>query len=228
MSVDVSTSSPSTHVVGRYLIGEEAHFLPVSHVDMDRAATAYGAVLETFPSGKGKYSLTISRIEEAVQYVPFEAAVMGRGMTVTNADASIYEGARVEAILRRFDVAFVVGVDSSILASLRGLGHDPQALFAGKTVWARPDAYAELREGASGYHLLRWVEFGPAVGIECAKADGVHLCAQEWALDEADGEILVTSRMQRVERFEKLRTGVRGTVIHEPCACGTKGARVRV
>jgi hypothetical protein len=226
MSVDVNASSASTYLVGRYLIGDEPYFLPVSQIDLDRATKAYGAVLDSFPAHKGRYSLTISRVEEAVQYVPFEDAVIARQMTVTNADASIYEGARVEASLRRFDVAFVVGVDASILESLRGLGHDPHALFAGKIIWARPDAYAQLREGASGYQLLRWVEFGPAVGVECSKAAGVHLCSQEWAVEEDGGEIVITSRMPRVQPVSKLRTGVRGAVVHEPCTCGAKGVRV--
>ncbi len=228
MTRDVDTSEPEASLVGRYLLKGEAQFFPSNPVELRRIGDSIGEVIDSFGSLTGRYALVISMIEEAVQFVPFELAVIARRMIVTNADASIYEGGRVEAILRRFDVPLVLGVNAAILASLRGAGHDPIKLFAGRTVWAVPSGYDELKGHDQDFRLLRWMEFGPAVGLECIEAAGVHVSSMEWLLDEEDGEIVLTSRLPRCLPADRLHTGVRGTVVRTACACGSRDFRILV
>jgi len=222
------TEIGSPEIVARFVAGGKSHFLPTNLLEIWRASIAMGAVIETFPLQLRGNILVISQLEEAAQFVPVELAAIERRMVVTNADATVYEGVRVEALLRRFNPALVFGVNAAILSSLRSLGHDPAALFKGRAVWARPDAYDDLRHSCEGCRIMRWTEFGPAVGLECSEADGPHVCTQEWDLEEVDGEIIVSSRLSRCLQVRRFPTGVRGSIIKAPCACGNKDLRVRL
>ena len=145
-----------------------------------------------------------------------------------NVDASEFDGARLESIVRRFQPAAVFGVNGDILKSLRGLGHDPVKLFAGIPVWARPDAYAELAPFAAQLKLHRWMEIGPAFALECGERNGVHYDAREWSIEAEGGELLVTSRMARATTFERQPTGVRGLVSRVVCRCGVPDPLVTI
>ncbi|MDB5969923.1 MAG: hypothetical protein JWQ90_2373 [Hydrocarboniphaga sp.] len=214
-------------VVGRYLITGQFHFLPASERDIDRAKQAVGRILDTYAFARGRHTLVISTLGDVVQMLPLKLAMVDRNLIVCTADASPYEFGRIRSMIGRFDIAAVFGVTAAVLDGLIASGTDPAALFKGKVVWARPDAYARL-QNAADIELRRWIELGPALALECRCGDGAHIDSLEWQLDRADdGELLVSSRLDRALSFVRMATGIRATLTRDLCGCGHPGPRVR-
>src|SRR5690606_41354618 len=77
-----------------------------------------------------------------------------------------------------------------------------------------------------GIRLRRWLDLGPAVAMECSHGLGAHIDRKEWQVTAEDGEIVLSSRFARAMDFANYRTGVRATLDHSACACGSADPRV--
>jgi hypothetical protein len=117
-------------------------------------------------------------------------------------------------------------VNSALLDGLEALGFNLESLFKDQIVWARPGAWERLQP-LQGVDLRRWYEIGPAVAMECNAAQGAHLDALEWEVEtSADGEIVLSSRLQRTVDFKAYRTGLRGQINRQVCSCGSADPRL--
>lgn len=213
-------------IVGRYLEGGQAHFLPVSEAEILRAAAAYQKILRGLDIQPGRFLLIASMLEETVQFSPLEQAAGGLGIKLLNTDATAFEAGRFEAAVRHFDIAVVVGLTADLVDRLNEMGHAPARLLAGKTVWARPGAYDRL-SGTPDIRLLHWLELGPTIAVECHVAQGAHLDSREWSLSERNGEIRLTSLLPRLVPFANFPvTAIKGRVERSPCACGLSWPRI--
>ena len=213
-------------LIGRYHVGEEATFLPMSIRELTRAGEFAGWVIDSLGLTPGRAVLLVCQFEEAAQFVPLEEALSERGLVLANAEASIYDGGRAASVLRRFDVAAVIGLNAALLDSMVEIGADIEALLAGKVVWARPCAYDRLA-ATSGFTLLRYLEVGPALALECASAAGAHIDAREWTVADRDGEVRVTGRLLRALPLTDAATGVFARIDREVCGCGLSDPRIR-
>ena len=213
-------------LIGRYFVSEEAKFLPVSTRELTRAGEFLGWVIDSLGILPGRSVLLVCQFEEAAQFVPLEEALSERGLILTNAEASKFDGGRAASVLRRFDVAAVIGINAALLDSMAEVGAVAETLLAGKVVWARPCAYQRLA-AMSGFTLLRYLEVGPALALECAKAAGAHIDAREWRVTSEGGEVRLTGRLLRAMPLTNAPTGVFAEVNYEVCACGLSDPRVR-
>jgi hypothetical protein len=221
--MSMTTATPD--FIGRYLVGGKPYFYAVNRDELDRGAPCFARIIGSFQLAAGKYVLTVSMTPEIAQLAPFEAGVQMLGLIGMNADLSPYDAARVEALVRLFDVAAICGVDKAVLDGLKMIGHDAEKIFKGRIVWARPDAY-ELVAAMPGVTARRVAEFGPALGLECAAGEGLHMDGRDWALSDAGGTIRLTSRQHRISPLEDLDTGVKGKLMAMPCSCGNRDPRV--
>jgi phenylacetate-coenzyme A ligase PaaK-like adenylate-forming protein len=213
--------------VGRYPDRDGVtRLLPYSAAELERAIETYRRRLGTFHFRTGDHLLVTSLFDESAQFMPFERALSAYGLVLCSADASLFDAPRTETILRRFDVVAVLGATASLLDGLVAQGLDPQKLFAGRVVWARPDAYARL-EHCSAIKLHRWMEIGPAFAVECAAGAGAHLDRLEWDVETDNGEMVLTNRLDRALNFKAYRTGVHATIERHTCACGSADPRLR-
>jgi hypothetical protein len=211
--------------IGCYDVAGERRFYGATGAEVDRASFTISRVLRTFEFEPGSNILTISMVPEIIQYGAFERAVQMLGLYGLNADDSPFDAGRVESVARQFTPVAICGVAKSTLDGLAMMGHDPAIVFAGRVVWARPDAYDAVR--ALGIPARRVASIGPMLALECASG-GLHFDNRDWTLEDRDGELSLSSRMDRVEALERLQTGYIGQVSHEPCACGTRDAVVRL
>jgi hypothetical protein len=215
-------------VVGRYLDAGKAQFYPVSEAEIRRAARAYLRVLDSYSIAPRSQVLIVSLASQVAYFMPLERALEERNWVISYADASVFDAARVEMFARRFNVAAVFGVSQETLKGFDALGHVPEHVFAGRIVWATPGAYARLSPG-NGYTLRQWAELGPAVGVECAIGDGLHVSSEDWCLETTEGgELLVSSRLPRLVPFERWPSGLHGELDRTPCRCGSTDGRVRL
>jgi hypothetical protein len=217
------TLTPST--VGQYNENGIQKLLPVSERELQRAEAAIGRVLSADALGRGRHCLIISTLSEVPTVGPLERALMARGLIICNCEASPYDGARVESTIRRFDIALIAPVSRLALDAIAAAGFDPEQLFQGKIVWAKPDAYIRLRSVA-GLDVRRWLPLGPAVGVECRFGGGAHVDGKEWHVECDDAATYITSRLDRAMHFERLRLDMTLNIEHTPCSCGATGPRV--
>jgi hypothetical protein len=119
----------------------------------------------------------------------------------------------------------VVGINADVLDGLDDLGHPYGGVFDGVGVLAaRAGAYERLRD--AGLSPRWWLDLGPAIAVECAEHAGAHLDADEWAVESDGGDVLLSARHERAASIDRLRTGVRGDVVTDVCACGRADPRV--
>lgn len=208
--------------IGQYVVSGKSHFYAVTRMELDRGGHSAARVLASFEIQPGRFILTISFSQEIAQYAPFEAGMQMLGLYGTNADRSPYDAARVEAMIRLFDVAGICGVDKAVLDGLAMLKHNAAALFKNRIVWALPDAY-EAVAAMPGVIARRCADIGPVLGLECHAGEGLHVDSREWALEESDsGTLLLSSRSARVQPLQRLDTGVKGRIVNAPCHCGNR------
>jgi hypothetical protein len=212
--------------IGRYYAADEKRTsLAMSASELERARAAMVRVLATFHFRTGGNVMVTAQFDEPVQLLGAERGIMSYGLVAVSAASTPYDGSRIEMIARRFAPVAALGITAGTLDGLAKLGYDAAKVFANMVVWARPDAYERLA-ALPGLRVFRWLEVGPAVAIECSAGNGAHIDHFEWDVDTEDGEIVLTSRLERCEPFKRYRTGVRGRVLRAACTCGNLDPRV--
>jgi phenylacetate-coenzyme A ligase PaaK-like adenylate-forming protein len=221
-----TTLSPMS--VGRYINAEGLPTpLPYSSEEAERARRAITRVLNTFHFRTGSNIMITALFHEGAQLMPLERAVMSYGMVAVSADSSPYDAKRVESIARRFKLAGAAGISADTLAGLEQLGFKPEDVFANMVVWARSDAYEQLK-AIPALDVYRLIELGPAVAIECSHGTGAHIDRFEWTTEEQNGEIVLTNRLARSTPFKQYKTGVKGRILHGACQCGNADPRIEL
>lgn len=222
----MSIAGARPEVIGCYLIDGKARFYGTLYAELERQSVGLAQVLRTFRFAPGSVILTVSLVHEVVQFVGFEKAIQMIGLYGTNSELSPYDCARIESISRQFNPVGMCGVGAATLEGLKACGHDVAQVFAGRTVWARADAY-EAVKGMPGVDARRLVILGPAVALECAHG-GVHYDTRDWNLESKGGTLHLSSRMPRIEPVSGLDTGVAGRVAVDACSCGVPEGCIQV
>ena len=214
----MSIAGTRPEVVGSYVIEGKTRFYGTLYSELERQTVGLANILRTFRLPPGSVILTVSLVHEVVQFAGFEKAIQVIGLYGTNSELSPYDCARIESICRQFNPAGICGVAAITLDGLKACGHDVARVFAGRTVWARPDAYDAVKQMA-GVDARRVVILGPALALECAHGS-VHYDARDWNLETLNGTLHLSSRMPRIEPVSRLDTGISGNVAVAPCSCG--------
>ena len=212
--------------VGTFKINDKKYFLPTAQVELERSEHFVSRILSTFHFRTGGDFLVVSLYDHFIQFLPIERAAMDAGFVVCNADDAFFDAGRVESILRRFDIKAVATISNGCLDGLQQLEFDINKIFGDAVVWAYPDAIERLSNSQA--ITRQFAMIGPAIGMECAKGNGLHIDHFEWQVDCLDGEILLTSILPRSTDFNRFATGVQGWVESGICNCGIPGKRVHL
>tara|TARA_R110002049_G_scaffold9363_2_gene47875 strand:+ start:1147 stop:1818 length:672 start_codon:yes stop_codon:yes gene_type:complete len=220
----MTTSHPDQ--IGCYTAHGKTHFYSVKRAELDRAGVQMARTIRSFSFKPGAYVLTISVVQEVVQFAPFEFALQLLGLYGTNADLSPFDAGRVESLARQFDPVAICGVGNEVLEGLKMMGHDAATVFKGRTVWARPDAYDAVN-AMPDVTARRVVLIGPALALECARGS-LHIDGREWVLETKGDEFILSSRQYRIDPVSGLKTGISGTLPDTPCSCGSPDPYIRL
>ena len=215
--MNIPTNHPD--VVGAYSVDGRSHFHAATFHELDRTGGSFAEILATYGFASESFVLVVSMTPEVTYFAPFETALQHLGIYGTNADDSPFDAGRVESLSRQVKYVAACGIGQNVLNGLQQFGHDPAKVFAGRTVWARPDAYAEVA-ALDGVDARKIGFFGPAIGIECAHGS-VHVDDREWSFGEIGGNVKLSSRLHHVEPIADLDTGVKGRLASKPCSCSS-------
>ncbi len=148
---------------------------------------------------------------DEVSWWPFENAAIRRRIPWIQAEASAFDAARTDMVLRRFRLQAVLGLSLPVLEHLQALDRDlPQLLSTMRAIVATPAAAALLR--TLGIPAWRQIQLGPIFAFEAADGGGARYDHSEWRVDARDGELMLSSMNSRAAPFAQIGTGVRGQV----------------
>lgn len=142
---------------------------------------------------------------------PVVSALRRIGAIFLTAEVWSFDARRTSMFLQRLPVKALFGLGADTLSGLES--QDPpvvELLRDVELVWARPDAVRRLEGVAPA--VLPYVIVGPALALGVPGKSGVVVNAAEWTVDSKDGELLVSNARERLTIFDRVPTGVRGSV----------------
>jgi len=222
-----TSTTPSTELwgVGSFAVGDRILPYPVSKDDHNRDIGSAMKAVSSLGIHEQSRALVLSMLSEAAQYWPVQIGLLITKAQFSLADASRFDAFRTAMFLKAMHYDVVLGINTDVLDGLDDLGHSYPDVFGKSPVLAaRAGAYERLRD--AGLSPRWWLHVGPTVAVECDQLAGAHVDGNEWQLDVADGEILLTARNPRAAVVDRLATGVRGEIVTDACACGREDPRV--
>jgi hypothetical protein len=211
--------------VGSFRVGTAVLPYPVSKDDHGRDISSAMKALKSLGIHSESRALVLSMLSEAAQYWPVQIGLLMSKAQFSLADASRFDAFRTSMFLRAMHYDVVLGINTDVLDGLDDLGHVYGDTFDGVSVLAaRAGAHERLRD--VGLSPRWWLHVGPTVAVECDALAGAHIDNDEWEVDVADGEVLVSARNPRAASIDRLATGIRAEIVTEPCACGRSDPRV--
>lgn len=202
--------------------------LSLSQRDFDDDVVFGEEILQTMNIGAGDLVVFTLAGSEIAHVAPLEEAVSRRGGYFCSAEAMGPDAPRTAFLIRELPVKAVVGLGEETVEELAAKGEDLQTLFGTPpVVWARPGAYERLTD--LGTDPYRCFMLGPTLGLECPERSGVHVNGAAWLVEaNTDGELIVSSHGHRAAQVSRFPTGIKGSVLTDPCACGNANPRVEL
>jgi len=212
--------------VASYTDANGRQFLPLSQAEHDRRVWFYRRIVDTFHLPARQVVLIISDYNDHALTIPLQSQLHADSHIPCYAESTIFDACRTENFLRRLDMQFVIGVNTPVLDGLEAAGFKPLELFANRIVFARDEGAYQRLSANDGITLRRWMEIGPAIGMECRHGGGLHIDANEWDVEFDNGEVVLSSRLATYIDFDKVHTGFYGSAVTELCDCGRDGLRI--
>lgn len=183
---------------------------PVSFRDV-HADAAFGArMFRTMAVEAGSVVMFTSGSSEYANFWPYEVAVSDLEGCVAIAENFVFDAGRSEMFMRRLPVKVAFGITDAILDGMDALKLDAKTAFTPAGLICARDGAAD-RLKALGFSPWQMVSFGPAFGFVSPSGETFY-DNDEWLLEEAGGELLITARSARALPLVRLRTGVAGSV----------------
>lgn len=183
---------------------------PVSFRDVQADATFGMRMFERMGVAAGSMVMVTSGSSEYAHFWPYEIAVVQLDGCVAIAENFMFDAGRSEMFMRRLPIKVAFGISDTILDGMLALKIDIATAFepAG-VICARDGACARLQE--IGFSPWRMVTFGPAFGFVSPEGESFY-DMDEWLIEEARGELVITARNDRALPLVRMPTGVMGTV----------------
>jgi hypothetical protein len=193
------------------LVGSNSHEFAIGWDEFERDVDWAESLLRSAGLGSGDLVLvTISQWEG-----PWASAVVRAlrriGVVYLSAEVWSFDARRASMFLQRLPVKAIFGLGGETVSALEAAEPPIAELLQNvEIVWARPDALSRL-EGVAP-EVLPYIMFGPALALGVPERPGVIVNAAEWTVDSEGGELLVSNARERRATFDRVPTGVRGSV----------------
>jgi hypothetical protein len=211
------------------------HSLSLTEAEFEREVDVAARRLVSLGFGTDDLVLVIAGVAEAVQFAPFQRAARQLGGISCTAEPSPFDARRTASFLEQYELRSVIGLDAAVLTGLEDLagtgdlGDPATVLGQCDHLVARADAVPRLR--GLGLDPLTLHVLGPTLAVECPQRSGAHVGRDAWTVSgfrsqASPDELTIAAAPGRDLALGTILTGVRGTVIDEPCPCGSDDPRV--
>ena len=161
----------------------------------------------------GSIIMFTSGSSEYAHFWPYEISVSNLDSCVAIAENFIFDAGRSEMFMRRLPIKVAFGITDAILDGMAALKLEAATAFApAGVICARDGAADRLKE--LGFAPWRMVNLGPTFGFVSPQGETIY-DTDEWLIEEAAGELLITARSVRALPLVRFRTGVMGSVSSE-------------
>jgi len=199
-----------TMMVGCLRTLHGARSYPVSFRDVHADAAFGTRMFQRLGVTSGSVVMVTSGSSEYAHFWPYEIAVAQMEGCVAIAENFIFDAGRSEMFMRRLPIRVAFGITDAILDGMAALKLDAAKAFApAGIICARDGAADRLRD--LGFKPWRMVTFGPAFGFVSPEGETFY-DTDEWLIEEAGGELLITACKARALPLVRMPTGIRGTV----------------
>jgi hypothetical protein len=205
-----SATDDRTMIVGCIRTPHGVRSYPVSFRDVHADAAFGMRMFERLGVTSGSMVMVTSGSSEYAHFWPYEIAVALLEGCVAIAENFIFDAGRSEMFMRRLPIKVAFGITDSILDGMSALKLDVAQAFApAGVICARDGAATRLQE--LGFRPWRMVTFGPAFGFVSPEGETFY-DTDEWLIEQAGGDLLITARKPRTLPLVRMPTGVRGSV----------------
>lgn len=205
-----SATDDSLMLVGCIRTSHGVRSYPVSFRDVHQDSLFGMAILAKMGVSAGSTVMFTSGSSEYAHFWPYQIAVSGLEGCVAIAENFIFDAGRSEMFMRRLPVKVAFGITEAILDGMNALNLDAARAFAPAGVICARDRAAD-RLVELGFQPWRMVTLGPAFGFVAPDGQTFY-DTDEWLLEEASGELLISARNSRLLPLVRFPTGVRGSV----------------
>ncbi|MCV7231596.1 hypothetical protein BST20_07750 [Mycobacterium branderi] len=197
--------------IGRLRVDQEYRDFEIGWDEFGRDVDWADALLRSAGLGPGDLVLITISQHEGPWTSPVVRALRRIGAIFMPAEVWSFDARRTSMFLQRLPVKAIFGLGGETLSALESAEPPIAELLSGvEIVWARPDAVSRLAGVAP--QVLPFVMLGPALALGVPGRAGVVVNAAEWVVDSADGELVVSSARERATAFDRVPTGIRGSV----------------
>ena len=198
---------------------------PITWEEIRRDARWMTDRLAEYGLERGDVVVVVSGPAEVMWSHPVQTAVSCLGGVFAMAWATRFDARRVEALVRMLRPKMVVGINAALVDGLAELpGGVAGELGSVPYVLARAEAHGRLEE--AGVTPMLFDLAGPATLVEGPERDGARFNASEWAIDEREGVLVVSTVGDRALQLEGEPSSQRGRVVGDGRADG--GPRVTI
>lgn len=211
--------------VGRYRDTAGAwREIELTDAEFQREVDAAEARLRSWNVQAQDIVLLIGGIAEAAQLAPFQRAARRLEAITVTAEPSEFDARRVAAMLERFTLRALIGLDASVLRGLAQVGDVKAILSRCGALIVRDDAFAAVAELGLAPAALQML--GPAVAVECPERAGAHLDPRAWTLSASGERIEVRPAQGRGLSIAPVIGERPGRIVEGRCGCGSDDPRV--
>lgn len=201
---------PGIAWIGRYSAGGDVVDFTVSEADLARDSLRAAQVLADYGIGRGSHVLVTATPAETPWVDAFRVGARRVGAVHSNAEPWNWDARRSEMYIRRLHTDIVIGLATETLTAMAQITDISARLGPVGTILARPDAASALKE--LGIDAGLYVKVGPVVAVSAADGSGLQYDEKEWVVEEADGELIVSTVGPRATKVIRQHTGVHGSV----------------
>ena len=211
ISATATLPRPPVYGIASWRVGTTDYEFEIGWDEFGRDTDWAEAQLRAVGLGSGDLVLVTTQNCEGPWFSPFVRALRRIGVTYLCGEVWGFDARRTSMFLQRLPVKAVLGLAGETVAALEQQQPPIAELMRDvELVWARRDAIDRLRGLAP--EVLPVVPLGPAVALGRPGEPGAIVNTSEWTVDSENGQLLISSVRERATRFDRVPTGVRGSV----------------
>jgi hypothetical protein len=202
---------PPLYGIGSCRVGSDYVDFEIGWDEFERDTDWAENVVTVAGLGRGDLVLVTAGTWECPWVSPVMHALRRIGVTYLTADVYNWDARRVSMFLQRLPVKALLGLGAETLTALAADEPPLDDLLRGvEFIWARHDAMVQL--AGAGPHVVPFVQLGPALAMGLPGRPGAVVDGKEWRVENDDGFLVVSNVAIRAARFDRVHTGVKGTV----------------